>query len=328
MKKSVSSAIALAFASAFILVGAPAANAAAPTDLPAGQTLYAIDCDDFGPQLWSVDPSGAATPVGDAHLTATGSACGGGAQVSPVSGIPYFIYYPGGPVTALATIDVTTGVTTTIAALSGATTNAWQLIITNSGAAYVSSSDDLYSIDLGTAVTTFVGSMAPASVDAMGYNPVNDTIYVVEYSNTIAVWTVDRTNGAVTDTGLGGNWAAGSCLAGGTSPSVPDGLVFDSAGFGWIESDSCGEAVVMSVDLSDGSSSATGQLFDTTGTVYTTAPNEFYSETFFIAPQLIAAAPALAATGVDSTATTVAGGVALLATALGLVLIARKRRTA
>lgn len=330
MKKSLSAVVLLGIAASLVFVGAPAANAAPPIALPPGQTLYAIDCDAHGSQLWSFTPDGAATPIG----TATGAvnSCGGGAQTDPTSGISYFIYYPGAGVTALATVDVTTGVVTTIAAVNGDTTDAWQLIITNSGAAFIVDGITLYTIDLSSAATVALGSITPVNPGAVGYDALTDTIYGFNNSNTMGIFTIDRTNGVATDTGLGGNWPVATCLAGGTSPGHPDGVTFDSAGFAWIQSDSC-TSNIMSVDMSTGASSMVGELHDATATLYATAPNDFYSETFFIrsAPIVVAppaAGPALAATGIDTAQVGMAGSIAALAALLGIALLVRRRRAA
>src|SRR4051812_48851122 len=93
---------------ALTLGAAPAIAADAPT-LPPGQTLYNIDCQDFAPQLWSFTPDGASTPVG---APGEDGNCAGGGQTAP-NGITYFVNYPGGPASSLATVDLTTGAVTT-----------------------------------------------------------------------------------------------------------------------------------------------------------------------------------------------------------------------
>ena len=332
MKKSLTAAAIVGSVAALMMLGIPAAQAAAPVDLPAGQDLYAIDCEDFGPQLWRIAPSGAATPVGDAYLTATGDACAAGGQRNPVTGVSYFIYYPGGPETQLATVELTTGAVGIVGTLTGDTDGAWQFFITNAGTAYITSNnaDSLYTIDLGTAVTTFVATIGPDVPDTVAYNPVNDTIYGIDRDDVINVYTLDRLTGVMTNTGLTGTWPTATCLGGGTNEIRPDALVFDAAGFGWVQSDSC-NSVVMSVDLSDASAVIGGELFDATGTIYPTAPNDFYSETFIIGPAPAAAVvpaavnPALAATGVDTDAVVILAGASALAVLLGATLMMRRR---
>ena len=331
MKKSLPVAVLLGITAAIVLAGAPAANAAAPTALPPGQTLFAIDCENYGTQLWSFTPDGAATPIGTASGLDT--SCGGGGQTSPIDGLSYFIYYPGAGVSALATMDLTTGVVTTIAGISGDTSGAWQFFITNSGSAFITNTNMLYSIDLVTAVTTSIGSMAPASDGAVGYDPLTDTIYAFDRSNTIGIYTIDRTTGAGTNTGIGGNWPALPCLGLGTVGGRPDGVVFDSAGFAWIQSDSC-DSQIMSFDVSAPGSTMTGELFDSTATLYPTAPNDFYSETFLISaaapvtPPLTPAGAGLAATGIDAAQVATMAGIGAAAVLLGATLLVRRRRMA
>ena len=326
MKKSLSAVVFAGVAAALVLAGAPAANAAPPIALPPGQTLYAIDCDDAAPQLWSLAPNGAGTPIGGAG---TGFDCAGGGQVNPVTGIAYLIYY-GTTTTALATVNLTTGSITMIADITGDSTDAWQLFITNSGDAFMVVGTTLYSISLTTAVTTTIGLILPADGGAVGYNPLNDTIYAFDSSNNVGVYTIDRTTGAATDTGLTGIWPTANCLNGGTDVGTPNGVSFDSAGFAWVQSDSC-DSNIMTVDLTTGTAAMVGELFDATGTRYATAPNGFYSSTFIIGPSAVvapAAAPGLAATGIDATAASIAAGIGAVAALIGAALVLRSRRTA
>lgn len=328
MNKFLSAAITACIAAALVVAGAPAANAVPPTALPPGQTLYAIDCDQYALQLWSLAPNGAGTPIG--NTAANSIDCAGGGQVSPVTGIAYFISYTAAG-DSLATVNLTTGAVTTIALFSGDTATAWQLFITNSGAAFIVDGSTLYSVSLTTAVTASIGSIAPVNPGAVGYNPANDTIYGFSAGNVMSVYTIDRTTGAATNTGLGGNWPAANCLGGGSSAGSPDGIAFDSAGFAWVQSDSC-DSNIMTVDMTTGASTMVGELFDSTGTRYANAPNDFYSETFLIGPPAAAvapaAAPALAATGIDSGAVAIAGGFGALAALLGVMLVSRRRRAA
>ncbi|MCC6856810.1 MAG: hypothetical protein IT189_12220 [Microbacteriaceae bacterium] len=322
MKKSLSVAAVLAVAAALVLGTAPAANAAIdPPVLPPAQTLYNIDCDDAAPQLWSFTTDGASTPIGAAG---TGDDCAGGAQTSPVDGKTYLIYYDGE--TRLSTVDLTTGVISSIAQVNGATNGAWQLIITNSGAAFITNSTSLYTIDLTTATTTLVGSMAPFSPGAMAYDSLTDTIYGFHFGNTLAIYTIDRATGAATDTGHGGNWPVAACLGGGTGPGSPDGAVFDSNGIAWIQSDSC-VSNIMAWDPVNNIAWMVGELYDATGTVYPTSPNNYYSETFFIAP-VPQVKPALANTGVNYAPMAIAGGSAAVIVLAGIALLVVRRRRA
>jgi hypothetical protein len=321
MKKTVAVAALLGIAATIAFGATPAFAADAPT-LPAGQALYNIDCEDNGPQLWTFTTDGASTPVGS---PVEAGSCAGGGQTSPVDGKTYFINYPGGPVSALATVDLATGEVTTIAAINGAVNDAWQLVITNDGTAYISQGQNLYAIDLATAATTLVGSMAPFNPGAMGYDYLTDTIYGFSGGNVMKVYTIDRTTGAPTDTGIGGNWPVATCLGGGPGLASPDGVAFDSNGIAWIQADSACNSLVMAVNTAGGASWITGELFDSTATLYGVAPFTYYSETFLIAP-LAAAKPALASTGTNLGAVSLVGITAAIAALLGVVLLTSRRQ--
>ncbi len=324
MKKSLSVVAILVMAGAIGFAASPAYAADAPT-LPPGQALYNIDCDKAAPQLWTFTPDGASTPVGSSVEPGD---CAGGGQTSPVDGKTYFINYPGGPAESLAMVNLTTGEVTTIAAINGATDSAWQFIITNDGIAYITdysstlSANALYTIDLTTATTTLVGSMSPVSLGAMGYDYANDIIYAFDSNNTIGLYTIDRTTGAATDTGIGGNWSVATCLGLGTPLGRPDGVAFDSNGIAWVQSDSC-NSNIMAVDPVTGNSWMTGELFDSTRTLYGVSPYTYYSETFFIGP---APKPALASTGANFGAASLAGITAAIAALLGVVLFTSRRQ--
>ena len=330
MKKPLSAAIALGVAAAFVLAGASAATAAAPDTLPSGQKLYAIDCDDFGPQLWSVGANGASTPVGNAYDADTGSGCAGGAQTNPVDGITYFIYYPFESATALAKVDLTTGAVETIANLSGGTRNAYSMAITNSGEAFVVESEILYRISLTTGVTTTVGPTGVFS-GPLGYDGRTDTIYLFANSSEVHVYTIDRTTGDATDTDFGGSWPITDCLAGGTGPGAPNSVTFDSAGFAWILSNWC-SSDIMSFDLTTRDAATYGELNDPSEEYYSSATNTFYSNSLFFGTAEVvaadAAAPALAATGFNSGALAIAGGIGAIVILLGAALLFRSRRKA
>jgi len=328
MKKLLSVAATLGVASAIAFGAAPAYAADAPA-LPTGQALYNIDCDTVAPQLWSFTVDGASTPVGSKGVEAN---CAGGGQTNPVDGKSYIIAYAPNKADALATVDLTTGAITIVAPINGAAGGAWQLIITNSGAAFISgdtgaSSSRLYGIDLTTATTTLIGSVAPVNLGAMGYDYKTDTIYAFNRSNTRGVYTIDRTTGVATNTGLSGYWPTATCLGGGTSAGRPDGVAFDANGIAWIQSDSC-NSNVMAFDPASGNSWITGELFDSTATKYTTSPFSYYSETFLIAPIVVNTplpAPALASTGADLRAVPLVGISAAIAALLGVILLTSRR---
>ena len=332
VKKTLSAAIVFGLAAALVLAGASPATAAAPEALPPAQALYAIDCDIYGPQLWSVGADGASTPVGNHEITSSENSCSGGAQTNPIDGLTYFIYFPGGPLTTLARVDLTTGVVVPIGAVSVNSSYAWQLFITNSGDAFLFDRQVLYSLSLTDRVITAVGTMAPESLRAVGYDSTTDTIYGFDYSNTIGVYTIDRTTGEATKTDLSGTWPTADCLDGTREAALPNNVAFDSAGIAWIQSDSC-NASIMTVNVATGEAAMRGELNDPSELLYSSATNSFYSQTFIIGPAAVVpaaeapAAPALAATGFNSGAIAVAGGIGAIATVLGAALMLHMRRT-
>jgi hypothetical protein len=101
MNKKLVFAAVLVAAAGLITAGiAPAQAAGAPT-LPTNQHLFALDCDNFDPQLWSVDPTNAnATRVGT--ITPTQTECPFSAVQNPVDGKNYVVM--GGGSQYLATV--------------------------------------------------------------------------------------------------------------------------------------------------------------------------------------------------------------------------------
>ena len=106
MNKKIVFAAVLVTAAGLITAGiAPAQAAGAPT-LPSNQHFFALDCDNFDPQLWSVDSTNAnATRVGT--ITPTQTECPFSAVQNPVDGKNYVVM--GGGAEYLATVDTTTG---------------------------------------------------------------------------------------------------------------------------------------------------------------------------------------------------------------------------
>jgi len=199
MKKAqsaVTSVAAVAIAAGFAAVAVSPANA---TTFPTTDAMYVIGCGDWVEgsyfyndgttplntiQLFSVDPStGEATPIGDG----TGSndvsdvdyseACDSEPAWNPVTQTAYF----GGYVydfdtdtgrDVLMTIDLTTGEATEIAEFNGFTgapsdcssSNTFQsMAIGDDGTAYFFDSNScLFSLDLATATTTYIGGVANA----------------------------------------------------------------------------------------------------------------------------------------------------------------------
>ncbi len=324
MKKSLAAGVIVGLIGALALGAAPAYAADAPT-LPPAQGLYNVDCDDQSPQLWSFTIDGASSPIGAPSIP-IGDACAGGGQTSPVDGKSYFVYYPGGPVSALATVDLATGVITTIATINGDTNGAWQLVITNGGSAFITDGDELFSIDLLTATTTLIGGMGSINLGAMGYQATTDTIYAFSNSDAMNIYTIDPATAISTNVSIAANWPDATCLAGdfaATDTGNPDGVAFDSNGIAWIQSDSC-ESNVMAFNPATGEAWMTGELFEAAGALYPANSHQYYSETFLMGPA--PAKAALASTGTDLGAVSLIGITAAMAALFGVVLLTSRRR--
>lgn len=282
-------------ATAIVLVtagGIPSYATEAPT-LPVNQHLFVVDCGSFQGQLWNVDSTnGTATPVGSQPESAP--YCAGGAHFNPVDGKSYVIVYaPAG--NSLYTYDISTGDATFIARISGAIDGGRSLVITNSGDAYLhsilepfSSHSGLYSLDLETGVTTLVGDMG-INIQAIAYNPVDDTIYAFKRTDS-DVYTIDRSTGAPTldaDNPLTFPDST-PCLAPPIFSFQLDMVAFDSAGNLWIHSEACTTGELSVANFDTGVVTFRGQFTDALHGKYTNAPNyNFYAPTILITTDVV-----------------------------------------
>jgi hypothetical protein len=341
MNKKISFAAVLITAAGLMAAGVvPALAASAPT-LPSNQHFFAIDCDGFGPLLWSVDSlNGNATTVGTP--LANGNACAGGAQANPVDGKVYYVYWPqdGSTPDSLNTVDTTTGVSTRVANFTGATQQPLGLAITKTGTAYVTtgtSSGSLYSLSLDTGAMTLIGALG-ANLGAVGYNPVDDTIYGFSYVTGDA-YTVDTVTGAATADAAHNAVLPGkyTCPNGALAGLALDAVVFDSNGNPWFQNDGSGclsELLVQ--DFATGTVYYNGQFNDNSPTrLMTNSPYYgFYTMSIFITTDPIPTSaatpgPALAETGLNSANTGLfAGGAALVALLGTAVVFATRGRNA
>jgi hypothetical protein len=334
MKKSVSLAAVMLTAVALITAGVAPAQANGVPTLPADQNLFALDCNAFQPQLWSVDPTnGDSTAVGS--QPASTSYCTGGAQFNPVDGNSYsLIYAPEG--TSLFTFDTATGNYTSVGVLNGVATNGYGLAITNAGEAYtidrVGPEYTLFSLDLSTAEMTLVGGMGPSLFpQTIAYNPVDDTVY-----------SFNRTNGNVYSVNLATGLAtldAAKQLTLPTSITCMSGTVitnirtntaaFDANGNLWMQTDSCALGELMVADFATGDVTYVGQFNDVARSKYTNSPNyDFYAAAVFISTDAVdPVAPALPDTGASAMVLVSTGVIAtglLAAGALALVMVRRR----
>jgi hypothetical protein len=329
MNKKIVFAAVLVTAAGLITAGiAPAQAAGAPT-LPSNQHFFALDCDNFDPQLWSVDSTNAnATRVGT--ITPTQTECPFSAVQNPVDGKNYVVM--GGGAEYLATVDTTTGLYTTIASFTGDivtdSVSAWKIVITTTGDAFVAAGNTLYRLNLGTAVTTRVGtydSLSPSNYESMGYNALDNTTYL--FDNVGVAFTLNIETGIPTpdpahNVTLSVDYTCPS-TSGAKGLNIYDS-VFDANGNLWIPNNGCDVEYLVD-EFATGTVTYIGELNDTQHALYTNAPYyDFYTYASLITTD---ATPALPDTGASATVlgTTSAVGAGLLATgALALIMVRRR----
>lgn len=337
MKKKRALAAVLVAVAGLMAVGGTPANATAAATLPTNQRLFAIDCESFGPQLWSLDATnGEATTVG----TSSTADCAGGAQVNPVDGKAYFIYY--GATSSLDTVDTTTGVATRGPDFNGATVSPWQLVITKTGTAFVQVLNKLYTLDLATGTTAVVGTNLGVSPNAMAYNPLNDTIYAWAWdsgTSTLLAYTVSTTTGSATADPAHDVVMAPYSVTGCGDPQQLDSLsaaAFDANGNPWFINGGCLSDLIVH-NFATGAASFQGLVADEARTLYTNPTGEFFTTTLFITTDPVdpvnpvdpvdPEAAALPDTGANAsvigTSSAIAAGL-LAAGALALVMVRRR----
>lgn len=228
-KKMWAKAAAIAAVSALMVAGsATMAQAVAPT-LPATDAMYALNCNNNFPySVGLVDPTtGALTGVG-AQSDIQGDCFGQGAQ-DPVSGYVYNIDYSYGS-QFLVKIDTVLGIRTVIGQFYDAdndqTVSPWSFAIDNEGAAFLFTNASVYSLDLNTAVVTWIADTGIGAY-ASAVDPTDDTLYAIEYDNNDGTqfYSINKTTGAKTS--VGNYFTATGGL------SLPTSLQFDSAGIAW-----------------------------------------------------------------------------------------------
>ena len=320
--KKLSLTVVAASAAALVLIGAAPASAAGSAIDP-GDSLYSISCDDaYGPwQLFGVDSTSAfSTPIG----AGTGSVedeypCAFQPAWNAETGVSYYIqtlydnFQQTGSTSSLATIDVTTGLSTTIGEFYYEADGTYYpqvdaIAIGKDGKAFAVFEGELFSLDLGTAELTYINSTLP-DVYAFAANPTTGDFYVVDSEG--YTYKFDVTNGAV-------NYLGQVTLAGNESVYS---LQIDEAGTFWIE-----------VDVFNEGDPTDALLYSFTEATIT-APvlsgeftdDPYYTEAILIIP----GAPVLPATGADTSMAPIAAGAAGALALLGAaVLVMRRRRAA
>ncbi len=315
-----------------LAVAGPAS--AAGNAIDPGDSLYAINCDDVYNdwQLFSVDSTTAfSTPIGvgtDDGIDNNSAGCAAQPAYNPATGKSYYVQWSMESV-ELATIDVATGVSTTIGGFyydNGEFPEYIEvdaLAIGADGSAFVLAEGTLWSVDLDTAWVTPIGE-TEGDIYAFAFDSVTSKFYGISYLNEI--FEIDVTDGTATPVGEV------------VSPE-PDGLFrvyslqFDEAGTFWVEVDSYGEggdglvAELWSFTLPTAESPVYSGVF---------TDDPFYTEAILIIPGDVPVAPlvpvapvepALAATGADPASVLPWGiGAAVIVLAGGVLLTVRSRR--
>lgn len=294
---------ALAFIAASVAVATPAQ--AAGRTLPAGDALYTLACDSGEPELFSVDgASAASTLVGSGGV----EGCGYDPAYDAASGAVYALVADGESY-LLVTVDTATGVSTLVGTiLDGEEAISVDSLTIAGGVAYVTSYDELWTVELSSGAATFVGVVAGIDDNIYGLatNPVDGRIYGIEQSGDLLqidpVGLVATLIDTFTTASVFNEW----------------GLDIDSSGIFWIVTNQDGgeDPVpgLWSFDQTDvnGSALESGQLL--VGGEY------FYTFTAVIVPIPV---PTLAETGVDATPLLVGSAVLGLA---GIALVMTRRR--
>lgn len=316
MKKTVLTTLALAASAAIAMIGAAPASAAGSTIDP-GDSLYAINCDTvyFNWQLLSVDAStGFSTKIGTGDgYDETYFACAGQPAWDASTGKSYYIqwHYTEGADTFLASIDVTTGVSTEIGEFFSGSGEfidypyVESIAIGKDGAAFALSDGNLYSVNLATAELTLVG---PSLYDtwAFAVDPTSGEYYAIDEDSVL--FRVDTATGSYENLG--------------NIPVAEDSYIYslqiDGGGTFWIEVDDDTEAgaSLWSITLSTLATPVlSGEFID----------DPYYTEALLLIP----GEPVLPATGTDFSVAPIAAGLAGVLTLLGAaVVVTRRRRTA
>ncbi len=308
--------------------GTMPASAAGET-IAAGDSLFAINCDDaFSDyQLYSVDSATAvSTAIGEG--TVDTEPCAGQPAYNPVTGKSYYIQWEDD--SYLASIDVATGLSTRIGPFDLAgddgAINADALAIGGDGVAYVLDDGDVYRVNLDTGATEFVVGLDEDldSIYSFAWDSVTNAFYGISWRN--EVYKINVTDGTHTE--------LGQIAFGSEEDYYTYSLQFDHEGTLWIEvDDDSGEnyfATLYSLTLDTLDAPVYSGDF-------VVGDASFYTEALLVVPAAIAPTPppapapapepALAATGADLADVLPWGiGAGVIVLVGGVLLILRSRR--
>lgn len=297
------------------IVGVSPASAA-PRSLPATDDMYAIACDDgyANMQLFGVDAAtGASTEIGTGDGTV---GCASQPAWDATTNTAYYVMFDF-PRSILATIDTTTGSTTTVDYFTDTVAEPDEspfvqaIAIGLDGAAYGFTDDYFYSVDLASGDLTPLGAVA-TEILGFSVDPTSGLFYAADTAGN--VYSVDVTNGTLQllDTvGFGPDFVVYS-------------LQIDSAGTFWYASydDELDELQLWSTGAEIAGTEELSGIFEVDGT-------EYFHEALLVTRSIeVPAEPVLANTGADSTSTLIVGAGALGLLVLGAGLFVARRRNA
>jgi len=289
-----------AVATALAFSATPAFAIPAPSTLPVGQSMYALNCDSTNyPYLVAQVNAADATATAVGTSPADNSTCFGQGAWDAATNTAYVVDWSHLH-TSLATVDLVTGVVTDIAPFQDAGSvyiDGDALAISPSGTAYLTRGSTIYTVDLATAEVSNPLPLLDGSSHTQGawyslaFNPADGFLYGISATSgtigNIPVAKIDPTTGIVTV--LSSNPFSGS---------NPWSLQFDSSGTAWIEVSVGGpEADLYAATISNvaGTDHLQGAL-SYLGT-------QFYSQSLLITPAVPNPPTGVAATAGDGQAT-------------------------
>lgn len=305
---------ALALATMMFALASPAAQAAQTRTLPAGDTLYAIDCEDGLGELVTVDVSTAVlTAVGEGY--GPDADCAAQSAYDADSGIAYWVAWA--DVDTLFSLDPTTGESTLIGSVETGIDeflNVGGLMIGQGGtlfALYSTFDEDLQayalnlaSVNKSTGTMTFIAEVdATAFEDNMwssAYNPADNAFYFIDE---FTLYRLNVATGAATSLGNNGSGVRWN------------GLAFDSEGTMW----STGRDPVESATIDGWTSADDNQETDAPTTL---DGDDWYSGSPFIVSS------GLAETGAGEDSALALGVGSLLLIGSGVLMVANRRTAA
>lgn len=291
--------------------------AAAPRPIADHDGLFSIDCDqETGTRLYSVDPITAAqTLIGTGTVHNDGEDCALQPAWNAANQTAYFILQDNidGPIKWLATMDLTTGVSTLINPMfEGDDTliDVDSIAITPAGAAYAYDGTNLFSLDLTNGQLTYIAASLgiPSAVYSFAADPNTGVLYALTEDGDL--YTVNPADAVATYVGFVDVDAEDSGIL---------SLQVDSAGILWFENDyfdEQGETQGFHNELWT-------VLNDASAEEYHGDFDLAYTEALLIVPGYYT--PKLPATGVDATPLIVISAGII---ALGGTLLLLRRRTA